>query len=248
MFFQCSPIKLKIGVAALIAVSYVVGLSSPAVASITVNSASTYAEVFDSSASTTIFDEKFDIDGAIAVADLTSQGFLSTTTSTFGPLMLQAEFAQERAGDFDDSAYGDVFVVFTVDQTLSYLLGGQFMNLDNGTGFGASLYDVTGGGSILLFDNFQFDVQPGGKTLTLGNDAGNSGGLLAGSLTGSLTAGRVYEWRTYAETSAAFEFDPGTTASGYSFLQLGGVPEPTSLMIWSGIGLVGLVARRRRRR
>jgi hypothetical protein len=78
----------------------------------------------------------------------------------------------------------------------------------------------------------------GGVTLlTLGGTAGNDYNILSGSLTGTLLAGHTYIWNGFAQTQAYPTEDGGATGSGDVSLTIGAVPEVSSAIVWSLLGL-----------
>lgn len=234
----------------LIAVTLVLSLAAlvaPASAAIIVTRDETYAAVTSG-----IPDFLEDTLGGTATSELT--GFFSETTHDIDATGFSATFEQARLGGLFDYTAGYTFARFTADTNYSYSFSGSFTNSSGQTYLGAYLIDVTDNVNLFYNDqvNNSFDLNSDDFSFTaiVGNEDGSFYNYLEGNSTGSLIAGHDYEYRFYAYSSASDVGDLGATASGSAQLVLTpqAVPEPASLLIWSGLGLAGLVAGWRRKR
>ena len=176
----------------------------------------------------------------------------STVNSGAGTL-LHHRFRMNRPGSYPNSAYfanGDLR--FTTTQDTSYDLSGSIRVADSGgpgrVWFTSYLRDVTTGQT--LFDNLQFSRDTVNEEFILGLEEGDVYSYLhpGSSLNGSLQTGHEYEWYSAAFIDAYPDDDGGASATGVVKLAIGDVaaiPEPTSILVWSLLGTVGIGAYRR---
>lgn len=224
-------------------------------ASIVIEEGSTIAEV-SSSVYGYAFEETIDLVSATASASV-SRSF-SQTSSVFGTTEIFGEFYQDRPGVFGDTAEGqgqsgataqsyetyrtegESRTGFTARNNETYAIVGSFGNGSDGvTCLDISLYDVTDG--LFLFRNSQ-EVNGGGASLVVGGTQGIY--ELSGSQTGFLAEGHNYIAYVLTSTYAyPGEGSGGLAEGGFSF-RFGDVPEPSSFLIWCGLGLVAISRRR----
>jgi hypothetical protein len=146
------------------------------------------------------------------------------------------------------------YFFFTTDADISYSITGLFDTLGKPQAYAFwSLWEVAGDSK---YEEYEYTTIPeDGKFSPDENVISGTGynGDATGHTSGTLGAGTYGFYFFYglseltadttAETNPAPEFD--------SFAQLdlnAPVPEPTSLVLWSGLGVMGLIAARRRRR
>ena len=188
-----------------------------------------------------------DSDPVLATASVSPEGFSSTTTTSIGPLGIFMDFDQSRLGGFGDATSGTAFAFFTVTTDYAYSISGTYTNSSGTTNLQGDLFDSTDG--VFLFWNPQ-ESHGGPTTFTLGSDQGTDFSRLEGNLTGVLQAGHSYEFRVQMQSfiGVGGDEDGGAQAAGSALLGLAAVPEPASVLIWSGIAAVGLIAGCRRRK
>lgn len=189
--------------------------------------------------------------GSVTATAIVSGPGSSTTTALFGQTGVTVTFGQSRTDNKFSDARGWSNSYFTPTTSETYTISGSFKNSDGRTYLTAYLKDLTS--NTYLFNNIQDDYHhTGGNTLTIGGQQGDHHNELTGNLTGMLIAGHHYRWLVRADTQAYAGPDGGATASGSASILFGPLPavqppEPASLAIWGGLGLVGFFATRRRR-
>lgn len=180
-------------------------------------------------------------------------GYSSVTTSDFSSAGDSASFSvafSQARGALYGYAEGDAFVEFSISADVAYSLAGQYANTAGWTSLSSSLYDMTAG-NLFFFNVQQSNVS---DSFTLGKTEGSHYNWLEGSLTGTLLAGHSYRWIVSAVSEEFLAAESGATASGGATLLIGepetaAVPEASSLVVWSLLGLAtggGAWWRRRR--
>jgi hypothetical protein len=181
----------------------------------------------------------------------------SLSTASDGFASFSGTFNMLRGGAVNSMAEGQVNVRFTPSENMQYALSGSFTNSAGATMLASEIY-VAALPFQMPFLNTQFSDSA--ATFSLGNAAGSINNL-SGSLTGTLLAGVAYEWesRAYTEPSSPLPGqtalpDNGATASGSVLLTLAPLgssqgspviiittttttPEPSSLIVWTLLGL-----------
>jgi len=149
---------------------------------------------------------------------------------------------QKRGGQRSEanaSAWGTL--LFTANANTTYDLAGWFNVTAGGSfyhgdaSFRSVLKNVTTGVSLSESSQRSISGIPGAN-FVLGGSQG-SFNFLTGSLTGNLVSGDQYEWAWYANLTS--RGDDGASALGNLTLTIDAatVPEPTTFVVWSLLGL-----------
>lgn len=142
----------------------------------------------------------------------------------------------------------DIILVPTVD--LQYLVTGQHSMVGlREILLRVSLLDLETNTNI--FDNSQQSNVTLDEILTVGKKGGDGPNSLVGSQSGTLFAGNRYSLTVQAFISENRSYPGDASARGSVTLKLtdsGEIPEPSTLVIWSVMGGIGLVATRWRRK
>lgn len=167
-------------------------------------------------------------------------------SAALGVTTLNHAFDLSRQGALNDvSQTYDSTLKFTADSNTFYDATGNMLvtDIDGTSGkvfFHTSLFNVTTNTLIFEFENQSESTL--NESFTLGTNGGELYNFQFGSLTGSLVAGNQYSWETSAYIKATPDPDNGALATGYFKLVIGAtatepVPEPSSIVILTGLGL-----------
>lgn len=161
-----------------------------------------------------------------------------------------------NGGQYDDSeGYSSMF--FTVDAATTYQASGYYNADDISATNGGSaslnvhLRDQTTG--QWLFQSYQLSRNTVDESFVLGGTGGDTSNYNVGSLSGLLVAGHDYRFHFGTGLQANPDADDGASALGNVTLTLGGdfdtdpVPEPASIAMWSVMGGIGFMVRRKRK-
>jgi hypothetical protein len=175
-----------------------------------------------------------------------------------GQTILSFDMDHQRNGTLGSYAQTyDNVLNFTANSSAPYALSGYYHATDFGANVSrvildASLYDTTA--NTYLFYNSQGSQASENEQFALGGTGGDNFNSLLGSLTGNLIGGHNYFLGFTAFIHAYPDADQGASAVGNITLTIGersaAVPEPTQLLIWTGlIGLAlgSIVVHRNRR-
>jgi hypothetical protein len=146
--------------------------------------------------------------------------------------------------------YGS-WLTFTANNNEPYELSGYYNVTDVGTSGYVSLFthlhDVTANAD--LFFNQQYSLNTINEQFVVDDTDGDNYNSLIGSPTGNLIAGHDYELYFEGLVYAYPDADAGASALGNFTLTIGiandTVPEPLSLLVWSGLFLGAVAARAR---
>jgi hypothetical protein len=145
-----------------------------------------------------------------------------------------------RGGALNSMGLGQIDVRFVATVNETYQLSGSFTNSAGAEGLSSFLEVVDTGQFAFL--NTQFSSSA--AKFNLGETAGSSN-VFQGSLTGTLLAGVTYQWQAKVSSEPS-PTDSGATASGSVSLDIAPAasplsstttPEPSSLIVWTLIGL-----------
>jgi hypothetical protein len=159
----------------------------------------------------------------------------------------QIVFDHTRAVAQDSYSQTYVSLLFTVDESVDYVLAGTY-TADDDTGrrtyLRAYLFDYTANDH--LFQNEQSSDATPDESLSLGQQGGDAYNLIDGSLTGTLAPGHDYQLYVlgYIRNQGAATGAPATATGSIS---LTFVPEPSSALLL-GTGLLALACARARTR
>jgi hypothetical protein len=182
---------------------------------------------------------------------VTGDGWSSAADYKFDQSHIDINFNQLRGGSPGGYTQLSGTVNFKADADTTFQITGKLTNDNLGpiAGYGqvrAYLYDVTGG---VMLDGMVWDFDMPDGTLELGPQNGDDRNY-QGSQTGVLKANHNYMFMYLASNFAYPGNDSGATSTGsFSFNFPGAdavTPEPGVLSM-AGVGLLGLVGRRRRR-
>ena len=177
------------------------------------------------------FDQDTSYAAAGAMTTATIAGFSATHNTMYGQSGFSHVTALERQGGEFDSSSSRGSVSFTAVSNDGYSISGSFENSARGYLY-AHLYDFTA--TAFVYEAFMSSNGPAIFDLA------------GPGLNGFLIAGHEYQWTFETNTVAGAVGDDGATASGTGSIQFfSAVPEPSSLLVWWTLGLVGLVGRRR---
>jgi hypothetical protein len=214
-------------------------------------SASIMVDYADTHANVAVFvDPGFDYDDAaqsdLAGASVTAtlNQLFSTVTSSFsGSGLLSVSLAQHGSGGSEDYLTGYALGGFHALTDMAYDISGTVLSSGSDyTVLEGSLQDTTTGAYI--FNSHQESL--GNASLTLGLEEGNYNNSLTGSPTGFLQAGHNYYWYSFVR-SDAIEGTPLFAAGNMEirFSEVSTVPEPSALLLFSSLGGMGVLWRRR---
>jgi hypothetical protein len=152
-------------------------------------------------------------------------------------------------------ARGNGYVDFTVTETVNYAISGTFSGntADSNETYTSYAYLYSNASFSNLYYEYDQDDYPGSPhTATFALDIAQNGTFFnltpGSSLTGTLTPGS-YRFYGLAQLHDDHSYGGTTTASGFSQLVLtsqSAVPEPATLALWTGLGMLGYFSRRRR--
>ncbi len=192
--------------------------------------------------------------GTISAAAGSSHSTTDFSWSTSpGQTIFNYDITQSRGGDGD--AYSYVYHLdFTANEDATYLLSGYYNVTNVGAETGtiqltAQLWDYTPPLPIsTLAYSSQVSLDATNPAFTLGGTAGEVNSNV-GSLFGNLVAGHTYYFQQIARTSA---INPNWSATATGNINLtitrAAVPEPSTIAMWSIVGLIGgIIAWRKRR-
>ena len=227
---------------ALLTMLMIAGLAAEASAAISIVNTGSLAEVSDGAN----FNGQ-NVATGTATATL-SDGYPSITYSSITTLYTTSGDSANFSGSFNillggainSMAFGQINVRFVPTVNETYQLGGSFTNSAGAEGLSSFLQVVSSGQFVFL--NTQFSSSA--ATFSLGNTAGSSN-FLQGNLTGTLLAGVTYQWQAKVKSDPS-PTDDGAIASGSVSLDITPTaspltstttPEPSSLIVWTLIGL-----------
>lgn len=191
------------------------------------------------------FGDDFALDSGGTTLSTSATGVTATATSAFAPAALSLTFSGANPGGIPFSySRGYAYADFVANTDMDYQILGSITNDADTSRLYISLIDVTDLDNIVTL--FRTDLQnyddPNPVTLTAGSTDGNRPAVLEGSLSGVLLAGHAYSWSSLGQGfSNLTSFGPDY--SGFSELRLSEqstVPEPATLAIWGGIGMLSL--------
>jgi hypothetical protein len=170
-----------------------------------------------------------------------------------GTTALHHQFNLSRQGSLMDySQTYDSTLRFTVDSNTGYNASGNMLVDDNGLSSGrvyfhSYLRDLTT--NTILFESQTHSQSTTDEFFTLGSLDGDLVNFQQGTLSGTLIAGHQYAWYSNAQIYAYPDPDNGATATGFFSLTVGAiVPEPSSILTLTGLGLSFAAGGWRRRR
>lgn len=175
-----------------------------------------------------------------------------------GQTVLSYDTDQNRSGtQYDYASAIDKRLKFTVDTDTTYALSGWYDVTDNASERDpsrkrsgevrllAQLYDLDT--SDVLFESYQRSNSTIDESFALGGTGGDLTNTLKGSSTGILLAGHEYQITWDQRTYALHGSDYGASALGHFEVVIGTVPEPTTLAVWSLLGLTAVGISKKRK-
>lgn len=219
---------------ALFALVGVCGVASQSPAAVVLSSTWTYSAVDDGSST----DSANVFTSPLAVASASLPGYSSTTSGTYYTIAdsaaISGNFIQSRQGVLASRVEGALIVDFVTDTAAPYSASGAFSGTGGETQLESYLWDNTT--NSYLYDAVQVSIGAPGAFI-LGGANGNALNYFTGSLTGTLTPGHSYLWVGTGLSDARFGADLGAEASGTVSLTIGTIPEASSAMVWSLLGI-----------
>ena len=196
-----------------------------------------YTDAFVYDGSTYVDSPSFNTSGANQNATL--GGYSSTTSTVYSTSGDTASFtaavAHVRQGDFSGEAYSQIQVDFVPANGGTYTAAGVYLNSSGYTLLSSYLFDSNT--SSYLYNSSQESLG-GPASFTLGGTSGNYNNNFTGSLTGSLVPGDSYTWAATIFTVGFPDADAGASPEGSVSLSIAPVPENSSAVVWSLLGLV----------